>query len=568
MSQINYNTEMIDDTSPWCFLYHDDAFFSKEGRLMGRHAAGLAYLRAIAESEYSQTGVIIKENDKENFLKLFKSLLGNDQKKSIDAFPFNAPHLSKKYGGIFLGDPRVGHYSFLRSKFSHDAYSIVGITHTTMSKGIMDFIQDLTFKPVKDWDALICTSNCVKDTILKLIEINEEFLKNKFSIKGDLIRPELPIIPLGVHTQDYNFNNQSKIDARELLNIGSDDIVLVFVGRLSFHAKAHHFPMYKALQEISKKNKGGQKIHLIQAGWFANDYIGKTMQEEAKLLCPDVSCHFLDGRNQSNKFSALACADIFISLSDNFQETFGLTPLEGMASGLPVVVTDWNGYRDTVRNNIDGFCISTTSLQPGNAEDLAFSYFSEHLNYDQYLSYSSQRVAVNIGECIEKIHTLINNKDLRLKMGNEGKRRAKLTFEWSEVLKSYSDLRLELDKKRSKNKDSLSNNINFINEYDLFNLFENYPTNHLKKSTKLKANIKSILDEDHYIFNSPSIHVGSLNGLNLVPDIKQINSIISLLVKKELFIKDIQLKVDYDNQTLMKILIFMLKFDLIIIVSE
>ena len=59
---------------------------------------------------------------------------------------------------------------------------------------------------------------------------------------------------------------------------------------------------------------------------------------------------------------SLASSDIFISLSDNFQETFGITPLEGMASGLPVVVSDWDGYRDTVRDQIDGFTIPTITL--------------------------------------------------------------------------------------------------------------------------------------------------------------------------------------------------------------
>ena len=47
-----------------------------------------------------------------------------------------------------------------------------------------------------------------------------------------------------------------------------------------------------------------------------------------------------------------AIPDIFVSLSDNIQETFGLTPLEGMASGLPVVATDWNGYRDYEPENV------------------------------------------------------------------------------------------------------------------------------------------------------------------------------------------------------------------------
>ena len=44
-------------------------------------------------------------------------------------------------------------------------------------------------------------------------------------------------------------------------------------------------------------------------------------------------------------------ADVFVSPSDNIQETFGLSVIEAMASGLPVIVSDWDGYRDTV---VDG----------------------------------------------------------------------------------------------------------------------------------------------------------------------------------------------------------------------
>ena len=42
------------------------------------------------------------------------------------------------------------------------------------------------------------------------------------------------------------------------------------------------------------------------------------------------------------------------------QETFGLTPLEAMAAGLPCVVSDWNGYRDTVRLFLEGVPTNAT----------------------------------------------------------------------------------------------------------------------------------------------------------------------------------------------------------------
>ena len=42
-------------------------------------------------------------------------------------------------------------------------------------------------------------------------------------------------------------------------------------------------------------------------------------------------------------------------------ETFGLTPIEGMAAGLPVLHLTENGYKSTVRQNTDGFRVKTIS---------------------------------------------------------------------------------------------------------------------------------------------------------------------------------------------------------------
>ena len=75
-----------------------------------------------------------------------------------------------------------------------------------------------------------------------------------------------------------------------------------------------------------------------------------------------------------------AAADIFLSLVDNPQETFGLAPVEAMAAGVPVVVSDWDGYRYTVSDGVEGFRIST--LSPGHVqqgEELAFSMIMDSL---------------------------------------------------------------------------------------------------------------------------------------------------------------------------------------------
>jgi alpha-maltose-1-phosphate synthase len=78
----------------------------------------------------------------------------------------------------------------------------------------------------------------------------------------------------------------------------------------------------------------------VECGWYANDLIAKAYAEAAALACPSVRVVTLDGRKAEDRQTAWAGADVFCSLSDNIQETFGIVPIEAMAAGLPVVVSD------------------------------------------------------------------------------------------------------------------------------------------------------------------------------------------------------------------------------------
>ena len=52
---------------------------------------------------------------------------------------------------------------------------------------------------------------------------------------------------------------------------------------------------------------------------------------------------------------------LLFSPSDNYQETFGLTVIEAMHYGCVPLVTDFDGYRDLVRDGINGFRIRTVA---------------------------------------------------------------------------------------------------------------------------------------------------------------------------------------------------------------
>ena len=132
------------------------------------------------------------------------------------------------------------------------------------------------------------------------------------------------------------------------------------------------------------------------AGWFpGGDEDHRRYKEAALYHSPNVNVHFLDGKNSDVVRCCWAAADLFLSLVDNPQETFGLAPVEAMAAGLPVVVSDWDGYRYTVSDGVEGFRIPT--LMPSKAqqgEELVYSMISA-ISYQDYVGAVAQHVAVD-----------------------------------------------------------------------------------------------------------------------------------------------------------------------------
>ena len=152
-------------------------------------------------------------------------------------------------------------------------------------------------------------------------------------------------------------------------------------------------------------------------------------------------------RTRTAAASAWAAADLFVSLSDNIQETFGLAPIEAMAAGLPVVVTDWDGYKDTVRDGVDGFRIPTWMLPP-DGEAFARGYEAGIDTYDVYCGLTCQTVSVDLRVLIERLSELVSNPGLRQRMGEAGRRRARDVFDWAVVYRQYQALWAEMERLR------------------------------------------------------------------------------------------------------------------------
>jgi len=289
---------------------------------------------------------------------------------------------------------------------------------------------------------------------------------------------------LGIHTEDFVYSGDQKAAARHAIGASKDTLVVLFTGRLSFHAKAHPLAMYQALQKASEVS--GKEVVLVECGWFANDYIQKSYADAQKLACPNVRVVTLDGRKAEDRLTAWASADVFCSLSDNIQETFGIVPIEAMAAGIPVVVADWDGYKDTVRDGVDGFRIPTLMPQAGLAGDLAHRHALEIDTYDMYCGHTCSLIAVDVEATAQAFIKLFTSHELRQQMGEAGKQRAKEVYDWAAIIPQYEALWAQLSEIRTAQAKDLKPLAHpWPARMDPFHAFASYPTRTLTPQTVL-----------------------------------------------------------------------------------
>ena len=466
-----------------CLFFHPDGYNTARSDLMGRHVAGQSFLQGYLRYGSFESLYVQVENLKHvSLFREFARKFGRDE--DIVVVERSSLHLLEKAGSAFYPGPSIDQWSMPRLISGCDKWSLIGITHTTASQRVVSAITSLVTAPVYPWDALICTSNAVKNNVLRILSTQCDFLKDRFNCKR-FILPNLPVIPLGVDSELFAPSDQKREAARSSLHIPKDHLVVLFVGRLSFHGKAHPGVMYQAIQAASIA--ANQNVIVIECGWYANDHIKDSYDQAFSVLAPNVERRFIDGRDPGSLISCWNAADIFCSLSDNIQETFGITPIEAMAAGLPVVVSDWNGYKDTVRDGVDGFRISTLAPPAGFAEDLAYNHALEIDSYDMYCGYTSSLISVDLVSCIQAFTRLFSSPELRRFMGLNGIQNVKERFDWQVIIPQYDSLWQELSRLRSELSYLKPLSKSISPQYlDPFYSFASYPTAKFLPSTSVE----------------------------------------------------------------------------------
>lgn len=341
---------------------------------------------------------------------------------------------------MHFASPPEPRFAWARQRYSPHGVAFSGVTHTLCSPLGLDVLWQLVTAPMFPYDRLISTSSAVTDMLRSTTDVMCKYLSMQTGGAASL-GLTIQQVPLGVdHEHHRPATPPDRAESRKRLEIpdADDDVVLLFVGRLSHHAKAHPFPMFAAAQAAAQANPD-RSIHLVLCGWFSNAKVRDGFTCCAARLAPSVHLHLVDGLDPWMRDHVWDAADVFVSLADSIQETFGLTNLEAMSRGLPVVATDWNGYRDTVVDGETGYLIPTSMIRDSTT-DATTRLLTGEINYDQYLGEVGQTVSVSLPQACHAIGQLCRDKGLRRQMGQAGRQRVLSRFTWAGVIGEYESM--------------------------------------------------------------------------------------------------------------------------------
>jgi phosphatidylinositol alpha-mannosyltransferase len=191
------------------------------------------------------------------------------------------------------------------------------------------------------------------------------------------------IIPNGVDVERFNPSKKGY----ELLPRNKK--IVLFVGR--FEQRKGFKYLRKAFQKVIREVKDA---HLVAVG---TGPLFKVEKQKAKVQLRD-SVTFL-GRISFDELPYIyASSHVFCSPAIGY-ESFGIVLLEAMASGIPIVASDIEGYRFVLEDGKEGFLV-----EPENPDALA-----------------------------DKLIYLLKNEELRVKMGVLGRKKAEEKYSWDKV---------------------------------------------------------------------------------------------------------------------------------------
>lgn len=218
----------------------------------------------------------------------------------------------------------------------------------------------------------------------KKIIVGSQWLKSAILANYKVPEEKIVVIPFGVDLDKFRPNLQKRLEVRKKYNIGKDDVCLMFSGGYEFERKGLEY-IIKALPLLRGKVK-------ILAVGKENSRRYRELAASLGVLDEIIFTGFVPEIKDYYPAS-----DIYIFPTT--YEPFGITTLEAMATGLPVIISKLAGSAETIKDGVEGLLLN----DPTDSEEIA-----------------------------EKINLLLNNKNLRKQMGENAYKTAQ-KYSWAKV---------------------------------------------------------------------------------------------------------------------------------------
>jgi glycosyltransferase involved in cell wall biosynthesis len=406
--------------------------FIEPGAPLGRRSANAGWFRALMErGDFDQYHIFLPlpshiDEYYEQYRRSFSSLPGFGRLRlfCVSELPFQlADHV---YRVFHLPDP-VSHFSKLqrlRNACARKPFPITCITHSLSYSDYPALFAEHVWKGTLPCDAVFCTSQAAIGAVSAMYAMRGE---------PELPRPALLHVPLGADPAQFHAPaslsaRTAREDMRRRLGLDEHECLLLAFARISHAAKMDLLPLFRAVKR-AMASSGEARLRLVAAGTvLPEDPLPSALPETAAAL--GVKLDILANPNAHERAALYAAADIFVSPADNIQETFGLTLLEAGLSGLPVIASDFDGYRDIIIHGTSGLLVPT--LQADNFG--AFDAVSRVLAPDHTHLYFAQQTVVDVPVLAAHISRLAGDPALREKMGTAARERAMKHYSYAACL--------------------------------------------------------------------------------------------------------------------------------------
>ena len=323
-----------------------------------------------------------------------------------------------------------------RNALSRSLFPITGTTHS-LSNAVFqrDFLAHL-WPGTTRRDAIVATSTAGREAVAAIFAS----LRRGYGLSPEAYpAPELAHIPLGVDPGEWSrLEGEARSKARAGYDIAPEAMVLLVFGRISHSSKMDLLPLFRAVQRLIAAGIDVSRLTLVVAGWTDSDDDRDQFLVTLANLAANIGLPLVLVRrpDEAAKRRLFGLADVFVSLADNPQETFGLTLLEAMAASLPVVASDYDGYRDIVEEGRTGLLLPTLGPPETGLRDVLAP-----LCYDNHTHLRlAQSLAVSVPALAEALAALIRDPGRGRAMGQAGRERAVGELTWDACIRRHLDL--------------------------------------------------------------------------------------------------------------------------------